>query len=705
MLKKILLIALCFLSIGVRSELYTGGVADVTNGLIAHWKLDELSYNGAAGEVKDSSGNGNNGTSFSKAITNPSKLGRSAFFNGVTSGIRIDDSSFISEAGPYTLSVWIYPLMCSYGERILSKRGTTCRFDLLIGYNDYIIEFYDGIYSTGILTGKSMLNRWMNIVVVADGISTISWYIDGVLSTSHNDRNIVSSDADIGIGCFGSGTSKFNGFIDDVRIYNRAITSNEVTKLYNLGTPKKETVAYRFAETHYENLPTNGLVLHYKMDENNWNGTAGEVIDSSGNGFNGTSYGGVFTNPGKINRGAALNGTSGRLQSGSYDAGDVTNNFMAFLWIKMYGSNLSRLLCKRYSTTQYDFYTENGAQLNFYNGAIARGFITDNFSDNKWHHIGFGVTNSILIFYKDGVIYDTSEVVEITSKDEMLGIGSFPYAALSPFNGLIDDVRIYNRVLSSNEISQIYNAELKSKMPIAAYAGNKLVYNPSKKNFASMSYQNVTNGLVAWWKLDEMNYDGTVGEVKDSSGNGNHGTSYLGVFTNPGKINRAGMFDGVNDYLSASKNNWNILTNISLSVWIKTSAENKFANTCFIWGLPAASTDRIFGIRLDSGVFLCEIGTYSQYQYFYQNGATKWSDNLWHHAVLTYDDNKCKLYIDNIFNTEINISGGLNLSGNYINHVLIGGTGHYFFDGAIDDVRIYNRALTQEEITTIYNRR
>ena len=121
-----------------------------------------------------------------------------------------------------------------------------------------------------------------------------------------------------------------------------------------------------------------------------------------------------------------------------------------------------------------------------------------------------------------------------------------------------------------------------------------------------------------------------------------------------------------------------------------------------MWGLPFSDTDRIFGVRLDDGAIYCEIGA-SSYKGFYQTGSKDYTDNEWHHTSLIYDGAKCKLYIDGAFNAEVNATGALNMSGSYTDRLLIGGTGFYYFHGLIDDVRIYNRALSSNEVSTIYN--
>src|SRR5690606_764645 len=61
---------------------------------------------------------------------------------------------------------------------------------------------------------------------------------------------------------------------------------------------------------------------------------------------------------------------------------------------------------------------------------------------------------------------------------------------------------------------------------------------------------NLSDGLVGYWKMDEASWDGTAGEVKDSSGNGIGGAAVNGAIVTAGKFGNGGSFDGVDDYVN-----------------------------------------------------------------------------------------------------------------------------------------------------------
>lgn len=81
------------------------------------------------------------------------------------------------------------------------------------------------------------------------------------------------------------------------------------------------------------------------------------------------------------------------------------------------------------------------------------------------------------------------------------------------------------------------------------------------------------------------------------------------------------------------------------------------------------------------------------------------NDNLWHHVYIEIKRNNTKVLIDNIEQTLINIDTVNNIGNFRIDKLFIGGRngGSYFFNGSLDDIKIYNRSLTQSEITNLYN--
>ena len=209
-----------------------------------------------------------------------------------------------------------------------------------------------------------------------------------------------------------------------------------------------------------------------------------------------------------------------------------------------------------------------------------------------------------------------------------------------------------------------------------------------------------TNGLVGWWPFN--------GNANDESGNGKHGTVNEAILSKDrfGKENNSYLFDGVNDRISIP---FNLISNTqsdySISVWfksnsVKLSQENN----------PTIITDRgtswEYKYAIGRGVSSQKLGggVYSQ-------GVETSLDNTdlnWHHVVLIFEKSAQKLYLflDGVLKaSDVNIT---NWSNNLSNTTIgalnspdgWGYLGHW--DGNIDDISIYSRVLTPQEISKMF---
>ncbi len=194
-------------------------------------------------------------------------------------------------------------------------------------------------------------------------------------------------------------------------------------------------------------------------------------------------------------------------------------------------------------------------------------------------------------------------------------------------------------------------------------------------------------GLVGNWRFDR----GTGTTAKDSSPFGNNGTIY-GASWVRGKFGYALKFDGSDDYVDCGKNDsLNLTEKVTMLAYIKTTTSSKCA---------------IVSRRKNALLF---INSGKVYVYLYglsdpgwHAGNTLINDNNWHLIGFTYNkdggENNLKIYVDGEVDKQITLTGTISLDTDY--KVTLGfreEVGDYY-DGKIDEVRIYNRALTPEEI-------
>ncbi|MCX6792653.1 MAG: prepilin-type N-terminal cleavage/methylation domain-containing protein [Candidatus Falkowbacteria bacterium] len=231
--------------------------------------------------------------------------------------------------------------------------------------------------------------------------------------------------------------------------------------------------------------------------------------------------------------------------------------------------------------------------------------------------------------------------------------------------------------------------------------GNPVSSTPSGINSASSSGMGTVPGLIGWWKMDE----GTGTTTADSSGNGNIGTLTNGpVWQDPAncKVGSCLSFDGINDYVNATGNvnALNTQSAITVSYWAKLRSCNG----------PGGGPHP--GIVGRSGIFIERIseGCSSSTHYFYGdvsmralNGSVA-TLNSWYFFVHTYDKSGPiqRLYINsNLVGTDTGNVGNLYTAANPL---LIGiSYASSYADALIDDVRLYNRALSATEVLALYN--
>lgn len=200
-----------------------------------------------------------------------------------------------------------------------------------------------------------------------------------------------------------------------------------------------------------------GLLLHYRMEEGVWSGVAGEVIDHSGQGKNGTSYGGAITAvDGKYGRGGSFDGTNDyvatplTIDQSATSAGatlqawvkpdSVSTGYRFVLGTDNGGNDWSILLIDA------NWYVATGESY-YYTGVAA--------SLGQWQHVAAAFTpGSGVRFYKNGVEFAIPQIGYDTSTAPLqVGrMGSANYY----FKGMIDEVAVHNRPLTAGEIQSLY---------------------------------------------------------------------------------------------------------------------------------------------------------------------------------------------------------------------------------------------------------
>jgi hypothetical protein len=214
--------------------------ASLLNGLISYWPLDE-----SAGVAIDVAGGDNNGAPNNVAQVAPGKINTAYAFNGTNSYVYMGNKANLSLTSSGSVSAWIYPTDVTHMGMIVSKGnpGSDLNgFNFGFNYNELYWELAnatshkDGGYP---IAGNIVNNTWYLVTLTWNG-SYVNLYLNGTAVTppAAQTATPVSNLYPFRIGARGDylGSTLFQGTIDEVGIWNRALSATEVATLYNSGT-------------------------------------------------------------------------------------------------------------------------------------------------------------------------------------------------------------------------------------------------------------------------------------------------------------------------------------------------------------------------------------------------------------------------------------------------------------------------------------
>ena len=480
---------------------------------------------------------------------------------------------------------------------------------------------------------------------------------------------------------------------------------------YNTATDLANT-AIRFS-SH-----TPAAQTYYNMDELAWNGTANEVLDSSGNNNHGNRVGSADTySPGYLCRAGDFNSNGNAVDSQlnvrdqigvkgtitfwyNSSAGWSSGNRMLLDGSRNGGGSGSDkyfFLVKR-TSGRLRFVLEDSNDTDLYVQTGSNGF-----AGNTWHHVAitWDISNDAdwLQIYVDGTRQatnrgDRNSPLNITGllgtlnslyfgDNRTSGVSGSNYTS-NPAGGLLDETRIYTEVLSASQINDDMNQ---------------------------------THGcLLANWYMDEAAWDGTAGEVVDSSGRGYHGTGVNGVATggasmsdwaiasNPGTC-RYGTFDGSDDYVALSGFP-NLTDSFTITAWIKPDVigndqrifaddESNSGGFAFSLGDPGDGRLRFFS-RNVSPVSLDSSAAITAGQWYFVTAVHDASARTRQIYVNASAVTSASSYTGSWGSDSgaASIGGETNSAGSEA-------VPNWRFDGNIDEVRVYDKALSQAEIAAV----
>jgi hypothetical protein len=314
--------------------------------------------------------------------------------------------------------------------------------------------------------------------------------------------------------------------------------------------------------------------------------------------------------------------------------------------------------------------------------------------DNAWHHYAFvknsnAVSTSQVLIYQDGVLLNTllgeylswgtlntTSTVPVT-----FGKRSFSCVADRFYNGSSDDIAIYNRALTESEIQSLYTSQC-----------------PSVSTPCTSLPTNLQQGLVGYWPF--------CSNANDESGNGNDGLVNGATLTEDrfGNANAAFAFDGVDDFIQASVSELPLSNSErTLSIWVNYNSIPNPGEGYYILSygsyIPFSFEGNSMGISNNTPIITWRYSGYGT-QGTYIDTQTEIDLNTWYNLTGVIENGVVKLYVNGVLISEADASGwNTVLTDLFIGRLV---SEDDFTHGSLDDIGIWNRALTAEEVQELY---
>jgi len=638
--------------------------------------------------------------------------------------IELPTSNYTSGFSQFTISTWIKTSQSS-DQAIFSRyQGGVCG-RMLFGISPAgLVYFHDGgsnwVYSTSSVND----GQWHHLIYTADSVhGTI--YIDGHADTTVSavKWNSGCPNTPLLIGTAlkvdGSQDRKFAGSIDEFAVFDASLDGTQVKTIYERERARYTgTVLSRVmnsgASTSWDGLgylttlpygkelsadgevssdyaathASKGLVGLWHM--NDASGTT--LIDSSGNQLNGTAIGSpTLGQSGKIGTAVAFDGST-HYEVPSNSSIDMQDQMTISAWIYRNVAGVQHSIFEKYDwTSGKGAYGLRITNTDLFHAAAINGTSSASCESttpilaHQWYHVAATVnlTNHTIKCYVNGNLESTTDTTGVSALSSTLPlkIGARGNDNGSPFNGKMDEIGFWNRELSSDEIQALAQAT----QPLSVPLETKLV---------GLYHLNETSGTT----------------VADDSGNGNDGTlSSSGVtLGKPGKLSKSALFSGEGSYIQLPATSTLIPSgSITLGGWFKTSST--YTTTDPDVGARIVTLFRSAGSSLFSIGFS---GTGDDRLMVVANGSsalqvanTHFNDGAWHYLAATYDSvaHQIVLYYDGsaIGTASITLSTPSSDAA-MIGDFYASSGGH--FDGPIDEVGIWNRTLSADEIEQLYRR-
>ena len=587
----------------------------------------------------------------------------------------------------FTVEFWLATTNTAHMQYVMDKRAV-CNFgsfwSLNLGFGVPGVELNDGLHNYVALPASRFIadGQFHHVALVRQG-TAVSLFVDGVLDavTTSPVANIVNaSPLELGRSpCIVAdpATTPFNGVLDEVTLYSSALSAAEIQAIFAAGSLGK-------CPPPPCTSPPSGLVAWWPGD-----GGGRDIIG----GHHGTLEAGTSFAPGAVGQGFALDATNGGVVVPAAPQLAV-QNFTIAAWVYPTSDAQAMPIAEFSNPTGWvgvhlAAHTRGGPGNDHPGSLYANIRGINGFGDNhyfsadgavpanRWSFVTLTFDHPTLTarLFSNGELAAEmtfpADFTPQTAQDFLIGFhpeGSSDLYQGRRFQGRIDEVTFFNRPLSPAEVRSLYNARSAGMCP------PQCVPPPPS--------------LVGWWRA-EGNADDAVG--------GNHGTLANGATFGSGRVGQAFSFDGVDDYVQiGGAPALRMVNAFTLEAWIYPTAGT--------FGMIVNKEGEYeLGRKTDGTITYAIANTSPGWTYIDTSGQAPL--DTWTHIALTYDSSAgAYLYVNG---ASVHWGATIGPIGDALpgaDDFRIGGRTALpdFFQGRIDEVSLYNRALTSPEVASLY---
>ena len=729
-----------------------------TTGLVGQWNFNESSGTTAVNE-------GSCGSSCNGTLTNMTTTGQDVglgtgwtkdkrrwgdgalMFDGGNDYVSISSNTNLRPSYGFSVEAWVNTDKIG-GQYIISHAengGGDDGWGLRIqedGRAAFNASNANGWYNQVVESG-TVLNsgEWYHLVGIYDSSYNLKIYINGRLeNTKQASGSVVYSLTDyVNIGrrggTYNPNSYFFDGTIDSLRFYTRALTASEIVSNYQAGNIEMryrtstdnstwsdwsgtETDIEDFHDDYLYDTRSSGLVSYWPMEESS--GTAvGDVTGTN----QGTASGAYITD-GKFGNARTFDGINDYISVPDSSSLRLCGYLTLEMWYKSTKVPATWSIPVRKDTQigtryLYGFGLDgtSGGRIygQYYNGSnFIATYTSPDIFDGNWHHVVMTTRGSpfggVLSFYFDGVLKESvlfSGTCGVPTGE--LNIGASPPwtggSRGSFFEGSIDEVRISNTVATASQIYERWAEGSSNATTLRSKPSNRYVESDGALEIES-SGTTVDANTIGYWKLDEPS--GTGAYIKDSSSYSNNGTPSGATFVKEGKVEGARSFDGVNDIITVGTtgrptNNFTVETWFTTDVTHQIDVESTagYGGTSGQKYLFGAAGGDLNSVGMGVSVGTNGISVYEHGSSYYMPALAVYSGTVpsgWNHLAVVYNNKTPSIYL----NGALVRQGLTSLKASVYTPYQIGGGSYGFHSGKVDEVRFSNRIRSADEIAQAY---